>query len=50
MFASNLAFVIAAYAVTWAVILGYLLRLMRAGGRVAGAERLAAGPGAERGR
>ena len=35
--ASNLNFIIAAYAVTWLVILGYLGRLVRKGGR-AGAE------------
>ncbi len=31
MGASNQAFIIAAYAVTWIVILGYLLRLHRKG-------------------
>lgn len=36
MAASNLAFIIAAYAVTWVVILGYLLRLVRKGGRARG--------------
>jgi CcmD family protein len=35
--ASNLNFIIAAYAVTWIVILGYLWRLVRKGGR-AGAD------------
>jgi CcmD family protein len=29
MAASNLTFIIAAYAVTWAVLLGYLWRLVR---------------------
>lgn len=33
MAASNQAFIIAAYAVTWVVILGYLARLVRKGGR-----------------
>ena len=33
MDASNLTFIVAAYAVTWVVILGYLLRLVRKGGR-----------------
>ena len=33
MAASNLSFIIAAYAVTWLVILGYLWRLVRKGGR-----------------
>jgi CcmD family protein len=37
MDASNLNFIIAAYTVTWLVILGYLARLVRKGGR-AGAE------------
>lgn len=32
MGASNQAFIIAAYAVTWVVILGYLWRLVRKGG------------------
>jgi CcmD family protein len=31
--ASNLTFIIAAYAVTWVVLLGYLWRLVRKGGR-----------------
>jgi CcmD family protein len=35
--ASNLNFIIAAYTVSWIVILGYLGRLVRKGGR-AGAE------------
>ena len=30
---SNQAFIIAAYAVTWVVMLGYLVRLVRKGGR-----------------
>ena len=33
MAASNLTFIIAAYAVTWAVLLGYQWRLVRKGGR-----------------
>lgn len=33
MAASNLTFIIAAYAATWAVLLGYLWRLVRKGGR-----------------
>lgn len=33
MDASNLTFIIAAYTVTWIVLLGYLLRLVRKGGR-----------------
>lgn len=33
MVASNQSFIIAAYAVTWVVILGYLLRLVRKGWR-----------------
>ena len=33
MIASNQTFIIAAYAVTWVVLLGYLLRLVRNGGR-----------------
>jgi CcmD family protein len=32
MAASNLTFIIAAYAVTWAVLLGYLWRLVRKAG------------------
>jgi CcmD family protein len=40
--ASNLNFIIAAYAVTWTVMLGYLLRLVRKGGRArADYERMA---------
>ena len=31
--ASNLSFIVAAYAVTWVVLLGYLVRLVRKGGR-----------------
>ena len=30
---SNLTFIIAAYAATWLVILGYFVRLVRKGGR-----------------
>jgi CcmD family protein len=33
MVASNLTFIIAAYAVTWIVILGYLWRLVQKSGR-----------------
>jgi len=33
MVASNLNFIIAAYTVTWIVLLGYLLRIVRKGGR-----------------
>ena len=33
MIASNQTFIIAAYAVTWVVLLGYLLRLIRKGRR-----------------
>jgi len=33
MIASNQTFIIAAYAVTWVVIIAYLLRLVRKGGR-----------------
>ncbi len=33
MTASNEAFIIAAYAVTWIVVLGYLWRLLRVGAR-----------------
>ena len=33
MDASNLAFIIAAYTVTWLAMLGYLARLIRKGGR-----------------
>ena len=33
MDSSNLTFIIAAYAVTWLVMLGYLARLIRKGGR-----------------
>jgi len=41
MGASNEAFIIAAYAVTWVVLLGYLLRLVRKGGSArAGYERM----------
>lgn len=42
MDASNLNFIIAAYTVTWIVLLGYLLRLVRKGGRThADYERMA---------
>ena len=42
MDASNLTFIIAAYTVTWIVLLGYLLRLVRKGGRArADYERMA---------
>ena len=41
--ASNQAFIIAAYAVTWAVLLGYFWRLLRRSARAATAyERIAA--------
>ena len=33
MIASNQTFIVAAYAVTWVVLIGYLLRLVRAGQR-----------------
>jgi CcmD family protein len=33
MEASNQTFIVAAYAITWIVILGYLLRLVRKGAR-----------------
>jgi CcmD family protein len=36
MDASNMTFIIAAYTVTWIVLLGYLLRLVRKGGRARG--------------
>ena len=35
MIDSNQHFIIAAYAVTWGVMLGYLIHLARKGGRVA---------------
>jgi len=42
MDSSNLSFIIAAYAVTWIVLLGYLGRLVRKGGRArADYERMA---------
>jgi CcmD family protein len=48
MAASNLNFIIAAYAVTWAVLLGYLWRLVRKGGRArAEYERMMQEHGAE---
>lgn len=33
MIASNTSFIVAAYAITWIVILGYLFRLVVKGGR-----------------
>ena len=48
MVASNETFIIAAYAVTWVVILGYLWRLVRMEGRAnAEYERVAPAPGQE---
>jgi CcmD family protein len=48
MAASNLTFIIAAYAVTWAVLLGYLGRLFRKGSRArAEYERMMQEHGAE---
>jgi CcmD family protein len=42
MEASNLNFIVAAYTVTWIVLLGYLVRLVRKGGRArADYERMA---------
>jgi CcmD family protein len=42
MDSSNMTFIIAAYTVTWIVLLGYLLRLVRKGGRArADYERMA---------
>ena len=44
MDSSNLTFVVAAYAVTWIVLLGYLGRLVRKGARArADYERMAQG-------
>jgi CcmD family protein len=41
MDASNQAFIIGAYAVTWVVLLGYMWRLVRKGGNArAGYERM----------
>lgn len=49
MLASNEGFIIAAYAVTWVVILGYLWRLVRMAGRARAAyERVAPAPGEEK--
>jgi CcmD family protein len=49
MGASNQTFIIAAYAVTWAVLLGYLWRLVRAGARAtAGYERTVQNSGEHR--
>jgi CcmD family protein len=48
MAASNLTFIIAAYGVTWAVLLGYLWRLFRKGSRArAEYERMMREHGAE---
>lgn len=48
MAASNQTFIIAAYAVTWAVLLGYQWRLVRKGGRArAEYERMAREQGGE---
>lgn len=47
--ASNNTFIIAAYGVTWAVLIGYLLHLARKAGRArAEYERLAQAPGQEK--
>lgn len=44
MDSSNLNFIVAAYAVTWIVLLGYLARLIRKGGRAhADFDRMAQG-------
>lgn len=49
MFASNQTFVVAAYAVTWVVLLAYLWRLARKGGRArADYQRMAEVQGAGR--
>ncbi|MBI2795548.1 MAG: CcmD family protein [Gemmatimonadetes bacterium] len=46
--ASNWSFIYAAYGVTWVVILGYLVRLVRAGARAnADYARLVPGAGGE---
>jgi CcmD family protein len=46
---SNLTFIIAAYTVTWLVLLGYLARLVRKGGRArAEYERMAQQQGREK--
>lgn len=48
MDSSNLNFIVAAYAVTWIVLLGYLARLIRKGGRAhADFDRMAQGPSVE---
>lgn len=50
MAASNQTFIIAAYVVTWVVMLGYLWRLVRNGGRArAYFERMAHGHSGENG-
>ena len=50
MIASNQTFIIAAYAVTWVVMLAYLLRLVRKGARArAEYERMAPSQGPESG-
>ncbi|MGZ3333240.1 MAG: CcmD family protein [Gemmatimonadaceae bacterium] len=49
MDASNIKFIIAAYTMTWIVLLGYLLRLVRKGGRArADYERMAQQRGGEK--
>jgi CcmD family protein len=49
MNASNLTFIVAAYSVTWLVLLGYLARLARKGGRTrADYERMVQPAGGER--
>ncbi len=48
MDASNLSFIVAAYAVTWVVLLGYLGRLVRKGARArADHERMVLEPSGE---
>ncbi len=49
MIASNQTFIIAAYAVTWIVIAGYLLRLVRTGRRARAALEQARADAAEEG-
>ena len=50
MIASNTSFIVAAYVVTWVVILGYLFRLVVKGGQARSAlARIGAGQPAERG-
>ena len=47
--ASNLTFIVAAYTVTWLVLLGYLARLVRKGGRARNEyERMVQSAGGER--